>query len=468
MEYREQISTYIEEHREEMIADIFRLVKIKSVLGEASEGRPFGEGPADALAEAMRIAEGHGFAVKNYDNYVGTADLNDKEQQLDILAHLDVVPEGDGWSVTEPYDPVVKDGKLYGRGSADNKGPAVAALYAMKAVKELKIPLSKNVRLILGTNEESGSGDIPHYYAVEKEAPMTFSPDADFPVINIEKGSLNGHFTARWEQSDVLPRVLRVSGGKIANIVPGKADALVAGIEASVIAEKAAALQRETGVVFTCQTAENGVAVHAEGAGAHASKPEDGKNALTALLALLASLELADCGVNESVRKLHRLFPFGDHQAAALGIDIEDELSGKLTMNFSILEMDEKGFEATFDSRIPICGTKERVLDVVKAKMAEEGIALLNEEQNPPHHVPEDSEFVQTLLRCYEEYTGGKGECFAIGGGTYVHHLERGVAFGCAMPGTDNRMHGADEFAVVEELVTSAKIFAQAICELCR
>ena len=178
MQYREQIEAYLDAHKEEMLADICRLIRINSTKGEAAIDCPFGEGPAKALAEALEMAEGYGFTVKNYENYVGTADLNDMEKQLDILAHLDVVPAGDGWSVTEPYMPVIKDGRVYGRGSADDKGPAIAAMYAMRAVKELGIPLNKNVRLILGTDEECGSSDIAHYYAVEKEAPMTFSPDA--------------------------------------------------------------------------------------------------------------------------------------------------------------------------------------------------------------------------------------------------------------------------------------------------
>ena len=185
MQYREQIEAYLDAHKEEMLADICRLIRINSTKGEAVIDCPFGEGPAKALAEALEMAERYGFTVKNYENYVGTADLNDMEKQLDILAHLDVVPAGDGWSVTEPYMPVIKDGRVYGRGSADDKGPAIAAMYAMRAVKELGIPLNKNVRLILGTDEECGSSDIAHYYAVEKEAPMTFSPDAEFPVINI-------------------------------------------------------------------------------------------------------------------------------------------------------------------------------------------------------------------------------------------------------------------------------------------
>ena len=204
--YREEIEQYIESHKAEMLEDICTLCRINSEKMPYQEGMPYGKGPAEALSCALNMAEKYGFAINNYDNYVGTADLNDKEAQLDILAHLDIVPAGDGWTVTEPFEPVVKDGKLYGRGTADDKGPAVAALYAMRAVKELGIPVTKNVRLILGTDEECGSSDIEHYYKVEKEAPMTFSPDSSFPVTNIEKGSLTGRFEADFKESAALPR----------------------------------------------------------------------------------------------------------------------------------------------------------------------------------------------------------------------------------------------------------------------
>ena len=189
-------------------------------------GKPYGEGCSEALRAALHIAECYGFSINNYDNYVGTVDMNDKEAQLDILAHLDVVPAGDGWTVTEPFEPVVKDGKIYGRGTADDKGPAIAALYAMRAVNELGIPMKKNVRLILGTDEECGSSDITHYYSVEKEAPMTFSPDASFPVINIEKGRIGGNFTAEFEPSDRLPKMVSFHSGTKTNVVPGAAEAL--------------------------------------------------------------------------------------------------------------------------------------------------------------------------------------------------------------------------------------------------
>lgn len=169
--YREKIDKFIDAHKTEMLEDIAELCKIDSTKDSYRAGRPYGDGCFEALGAALHIAECYGFSINNYDNYVGTVDLNDKEKQLDILAHLDIVPAGDGWTVTEPFVPVVKDGKIYGRGTADDKGPAIAALYAMRAVKELGIPVKKNVRLILGTDEECGSSDIRHYYSVEGRPP---------------------------------------------------------------------------------------------------------------------------------------------------------------------------------------------------------------------------------------------------------------------------------------------------------
>ena len=446
--YRKEIEEFIEAHRQEMLDDICTLCRINSEKMPYKEGMPYGQGAFTALAEALSMAEAYGFSITNYDNYVGTADLNDKESQLDILAHLDVVPAGEGWKETEPFEPVVKGDKLFGRGTADDKGPAVAALYAMRAVKELGVPLKKNARLILGTDEECGSSDIAHYYAIEKEAPMTFSPDGSYPVVNTEKGSLNGHFTASFAPSEALPN-------------------LVQGIDVEVMEKAAEAVTGETGIRFEFEVEEDFATITAIGEGAHASKPEEGNNALTGLLVLIQRLSFAACEQISTIGRLLELIPHGDTSGNALGIAMSDEISGDLTLAFSLLTISDSELDGTFDSRCPICATKENVLDVAKAKMAEKGFTLLNDSMRPPHHVDGDSEFISTLLRTYEEYTGRKGECIAIGGGTYVHELKNGVAFGAAMPETDNRMHGADEFAVIEELIVSAKMFAQVIIDLC-
>ncbi|MDU4977318.1 MAG: Sapep family Mn(2+)-dependent dipeptidase, partial [Hungatella hathewayi] len=419
--YRKEIEEFVEAHRQEMLEDICTLCRINSEKMPYKEGMPYGEGAFTALAEALSMAENYGFSITNYDNYVGTVDLNEKESQLDILAHLDVVPAGEGWKETEPFEPVVKGDKLFGRGTADDKGPAVAALYAMRAVKELGIPLKKNARLILGTDEECGSSDIAHYYAIEKEAPMTFSPDGSYPVVNTEKGGLNGHFTASFAPSDALPKLVSVEAGIKVNVVPGKARATVQGIDVEVMEKAAEEVSGETGIRFEFDVEEDAATITAIGAGAHASKPEEGNNALTGLLVLIQRLPFAPCEQISAIGRLLELIPHGDTSGKALGIAMSDELSGDLTLAFSLLTISDRELDGTFDSRCPVCATKENVLEVAKAKMAEKGFTLLNDSMKPPHHVDEDSEFIRTLLRTYEEYTGRTGECIAIGGGTYVH-----------------------------------------------
>ncbi len=472
MQYQQEISSYIDAHTQEMIGDIFTLCRINSERMPAKEGKPYGDGPAEALAEALGIAASYGFAVKNYDNFVGTVDLGDQERQLDILAHLDVVPAGEGWQVTGPFEPVLKDGKLFGRGTSDDKGPAVAALYALRCVKELGIPLKKSVRLILGCDEECGSSDIRHYYKIEKEAPMTFSPDADFPVTNIEKGRLPGTFDADFAASEALPRLVSVEAGVKVNVVPGKAYAVVEGISAEEMAKAAEAAQAETGIEFLLEEcpADGGAAavkITAVGEGAHAASPQTGNNALTGLLTYLLRLPLAPCPQVTALRNLLSLMPHGDVNGRAMGIALHDEISGELTLAFTMLNVTNSRLEGMFDSRCPVCATNGNMLNVAKASMAAAGITLHNDSFTPPHHVDGNSHFVRTLLKAYEAHTGRKGECQSMGGGTYVHDLKNGVAFGASMPGTDNRMHGADERAELADLVASAKIFAQAIVELC-
>jgi dipeptidase, putative len=485
MKYKNEISKFIEESKDEMLKDIGRLVAINSERGISSVGKPYGEGPYKALIEAMSIAESFGFDTKNYDNYVGCADMNDKEKGLDILAHMDIVPAGDNWTITDPFKMLEQDGKIYGRGTADDKGPAIAALYAMRAIKELKIPLRKNVRLILGTDEECGSSDIDYYYSLEEEAPATFSPDAEFPIINIEKGRLASNFRADLTENmptewECLAKLKSFKAGIKSNVVPSLAKAVIELEKDSKLTEDIEKVidevSKNTGIKFEVihNTNTNGIEndkviieIHAFGENAHAAMPETGNNAITGLLKLLAQLPLAETKSFKFIKGLSVLFPHDDILGEGLGIKMEDELSGELTISLGILNLDENMLEGNFDCRAPIMATDKNLKDVITKNMKKYDIELDETPMVSPHYVPKETAFVQTLLRCYEEYTGLKGECLAIGGGTYVHDLKNGVAFGCAMPETDNRMHKPDEFAVIEELIVSAKIFAQVIVELC-
>ena len=466
--YREKIDAYIDSKKDEMIEDLKTLVRIDSQRGRAKEGKPFGDGPAKVVAAAEGLMKQYGLQTTNYDNYVVTGDFGTQEKALDILAHLDVVPVTEDWTVTEPFQPKVVDGRIYGRGTADDKGPAIAALYALRAIRELGLPMKKSVRLILGSDEECGSGDLEYYYAKEQEAPYTFTPDADFPLINIEKGSFKGEFSADFPAEDAKAYVVSFTSGDKVNVVPARATLVVAGVEAAVVEEAAARVTAQTNVAFITESQADGtVKVSAKGVAAHASTPAEGKNALTATLRLITALPLDATKGLTALLGLEALFPYEDTCGKQAGIDRENEESGALTLCFSIMDYTPEHLHAIFDARLPIGCTKENTSYPVKEALAQYGITLDNDELREPHCVPGDSWFVQTLLGSYERYFGKKGKALSTGGGTYVHELERGVAFGCMVPEVDSHMHGDDEFMEIEMLLRSAKIFADAILKIC-
>ncbi|WP_010268011.1 Sapep family Mn(2+)-dependent dipeptidase [Paenibacillus senegalensis] len=461
------LESYFDSVEESFVAALQQLVSIRSVKEDALPDKPFGQGVADALDNILKQAHELGMITRNHEGYVGTIDLNELEPELGILVHVDVVGEGDNWT-KPPYAGVVEDDKLYARGATDDKGPAIASLFAMAAVKELGIPLHSGVRLIVGTDEESGCSDTKYYFSKEQPPKYVFSPDGVFPVINTEKGGLRTSFEGVFEEDVRLPRVLSVSGGYRVNVVPPSAEAVVEGLELNEVRRYAEEAAGATGAVFTCKDAGSGrVAISVQGAGGHASTPWQGINAVTSLLTLLAALPMADSEAHRALLGVNRTFPHGDHYGEAAGIRMEDEVSGPLTFNFSIFEFAPQRIYGFFDSRIPICATESNTMDVLEQKLSAFGVKLKRAGFSKPHHTPADSEFVQTLLRCYEQYTGLEGTCHYSGGGTYVHGIEGGVAFGCTMPGVDPRPHGADEFVILKDLITSAKIFAQVIIDIC-
>ena len=468
MDYKKMIREYLESHKEEMVADICELMKVDSERMEAKEGMPFGEGPALGLLAGTKVLEKYGFQVNNCDNYCIDTRLNGKELQLDILCHLDVVPAGEGWTVTGPFEPLVKDGKIYGRGSSDDKGPAMAAFYALRAIKELGIELDRDVRLILGSDEECGSGDIEYYFRKNTNAPMSISPDADFPLIFLEKGRLSTTFTAGYTQSG-FPGVRSVKSGVKVNVVPSAAEAVVEGMSYEELERysKEADQKNKTETVLTLLE-DGSVHIRVNGTNAHAASPMDGNNALTALLSLLAGLPLGDGEASKLIRTISALFPHGDFYGAALGVDHEDEVSGKLTLTLDMFEMGGGKLSGTFDCRSCVSATDENTRQAIYKKFEDAGLAHDTEEMTPPHYVPKESLLVATLLDSYEKITGRREEPLAIGGGTYVHHIENGVACGCADPAVDNHMHGPDEFVVIEQLLMSAEIFADAVIALCK
>lgn len=461
----DSVNKWIDAHLDEYIEDLKNFVSINSVQGSYEQGKPFGDGPFDALNFAIDLASKYGFSVNNYDYYVGTADFDPElPRSLDMLAHCDVVPAGEGWTVTEPFVPVVKDGRIYGRGTSDDKGPLLCALYAMRAIKECGIPLKKGVRLIMGSDEETGSSDIAKYYAVEPEAEMTFSPDAEFPLINIEKGQFRGEIVKSFEESTALPRLVSLEAGVALNAVPQKAVIELEGFDMRLAEDIMDAVAKECQV--TCeQTGMQEITI--TGVSAHASTPESGKNAGLAALILVSRLPLAPCAQLEAINNVIKLFPYGVTDGEGLGIKMCDEESHDLTCTLDLYHVTKTELNVQFDSRTPVMATKENCEDVAATRIRELGLEFVTHNMIPPHRVPADSDFVKTLLHSYEEVTGLKGEAVAIGGGTYVHKLKNGVAFGAVLPDIDTRMHGADEFFDLDNIVIAIKVYAEAIIELC-
>ena len=470
-----EIRQFIEANRQKITDDLFALMRIDSSYSEEtkSASEPFGKGAAEAFRVCGKMISEYGFPVKNYDNYVLTADLGEGERELDILAHLDVVPGGEGWTVTDPFKPyLAEDGTVYGRGSADDKGPAVAALWAMRAIKELGIPLRKNVRLVLGGCEELGLGDLDYYFAREPHARFSFSPDADYPLINAERGISGTDVKKRFDpEIAACSPIISIHSGLRRNMVPFSAvaviDASKGDISVGEIAKIASGYARSHGVGINFTQDGSIITFDVRGVGGHASIPETSRNSLTCLMEIISALPFGD-SVTGTVRGFSKLYPFGVFHGECAGIDMEDEESGRLTSSFNVLHYENGLLTAQIDSRVPAMANEDNFMRPLKEALVRAGADNVKIALNPCHIVPKDSEFVKKLLGSYRKVTGDEtGGPIAIGGGTYVHNIENGVAFGCAMPGVDNRMHGPDEFMKLDVLFDSIEIFADAILSIC-
>lgn len=461
---------YFTEHRKEFLKDLKRLVDIDSSKGVEEADMPYGKGPAAALEEMLKIAEEHGLYTENWNHYLGIVQLEMSDEtvarKLDILTHLDVVPGGSGWTKTKPFDMIVEGETVYGRGTADDKGPSLAAIYALCAVKEKNIPLKGTVRLVLGCDEESGSSDLDYYFSKTKPAEMSFSPDSEYPLINAEKGLYMVGLSAAMEGAlPTLARITWLDSGEHGNTVPDHAYALVKGLSAATVAEYMKEAAKGSGLALQICDSDRGVEIEVYGKSAHASKPEEGINALTGILMLLAALPLQGDPAFEKLCILRQIFPHGCYYGQGAGLSMEDSVSGKLTASLNVLHFDGRQLECRIDSRVPVYVDK-KALQVFEENIRGKGFHIKTE-FSEAHYVSEDSGLVQTLLKNYEKVTGKKGFCQSSGGATYVHHIDNGVAFGCAVPGVDNHMHGPDEFAEIDVLLDSGRIFTECIIALC-
>ncbi|MGM9974680.1 MAG: dipeptidase PepV [Clostridiaceae bacterium] len=462
-----EIDVKVELLQEELIESTQRLLRIRSLEEKALPGMPFGEKVNEALEEALHIAESLGFKTVNLDGYLGYAEYGEGEDYVAVLGHLDVVPEGDGW-LYPPYGAEIHEGKLYARGALDDKGPIMAALYGLKAVVDAGLTLSKRVRVIFGTNEESGSGEMFYYNQREKSPIAGFTPDADFPVIHAEKGFMVFDLAKSIESNSKRSiKVESIKGGNRANVVPDYCEAKIITDDPANVISYLSEYKYETPCDINYTRHDEGVTLKSYGVSAHGSTPEAGKNAVMQLLGFLGTLPLEDTDIGNFISFANKYIGTEIH-GNSLNIGLEDEVSGKLIFNVGIINYSGSEAALTINIRYPVTYKLEDVLKPLELKLFENNIEMKNLIEDKPLYYPKDHFLVKTLQKVYEKHTGGQEEPLAIGGGTYAKTMKNIVAFGPLFPGDPDVIHQVNEYIEIDKLIQCAKIYGEAIYQLAK
>ena len=462
----------VEKRKNDLLKDTQNLLHIKSLLDEENTfpDAPLGKGVKEALDFMLILGEKDGFTPKNVGNLAGHLEFGQGEELLGILCHVDVVPEGDGWT-SDPFAAEIRDGKIYARGAIDDKGPTMAAYYAMKIVKELGLPINKRIRMIIGTDEESDWRCVEHYFKEEEMPTLGFAPDADFPIINAEKGIADLDMTQKMSDAETGTanvEVLSFTSGQRYNMVPDFATARL-----NIKANQMEVVQRYTDFMKKSEIenssyVENGeLILQVKGVSAHGMEPKNGKNAGLFLAEFLSKLDLDDLAAHYF--KFVSNYFYNDSRGMSLGVAYSDDISGDLTINPGKLSYSPKsGGSIGMTCRYPVTNNMDATKEKLDALLLNEGFVISKYKDTKPHHVDENEFLIQTLKKVYEEQTGEKAELIAIGGGTYARSLKAGVAFGPLFPGRPDIAHQKDEYIDIDDLLKATAIYAQAIYELAK
>ena len=447
----------------ELLMDLQQLIQIPSVLDESlsSSAQPFGPEPLRALEWMLQKGQEAGMTIKNVDQMAGHIEMGEGEELLGILGHVDVVPAGKGWTYP-PFEGHIDNDRLYGRGAIDDKGPTMAAWMAMKMVKDASIPLNKRVRLIVGTDEESGFRCVKRYFEKEEMPHIGFAPDADFPIINAEKGIATLRFSTTTLESK--EQLQSFQAGTRTNMVPDIATAVIQNTNASLESEfKQFILQHK--LIGEVEVRQSDVQLTLEGKSAHAMEPNDGLNAGVFLAKFLVDF-VTTSGSKTFIDFVASSF-FSDSRGHAIGMQFSDDMSGDTTLNAGIISFDPStGGTLDVSLRYSVSYPFDEKLTACQTICNEKGISVDVMSNSKPHYVEESDELIQSLSRVYERQTGEKATLLAIGGGTYARVLKKGVAFGMLFPGEKDVAHQVDEFVDIPNLIKAAAIYADAICEL--
>lgn len=459
---------YIESKKNEIINNLIKLISFKSIsTTNINSPFPFGMECSNCLHYVLDLAKSMGFKTKNVDEYCGYIEFGEGEELIGIVGHLDVVPANDGWK-HDPFNADISEGKLYGRGSVDDKGPVIASLYAMKAVMD-NYKINKRVRLILGLNEEQNWKCIKYYKEHEEIPTFGFSPDANFPVIFAEKGILSSWFESDYNNSSIIKILSIDCNNNPFNVVPKicKID-----LELSSIINKRVFIEKihlsNKKYNFNIEINElsiNKVQIVLNGEASHSAHPELGSNAISKLIIVLNELfNSYNCNCN--------IFQFFSDKintelsGKSLGIDFKDE-SGSLTLNVAKFLFEDNKIKIGMNLRIPVTIKISEIEDKLKKEAEKYTVLSYSHSSMDPLHLSLENDLVKKLLDIYNQKTNSQEKPIAIGGGTFARAFDNFVSFGPTFPGDSDLCHQNDEYIEIEKLLLCANIYADAIYELC-
>ena len=462
-----------------MLKSLQGLIAIKSVAGDREGEYPFGVGVQRAFEYMLALGEKEGFRVANVDNYGGHIEFGSGEDIVGVLGHLDVVPEGADWDY-EPYGGQIADGKLYGRGAGDDKGPVMAAFYAMKALKDSGYVPGKRIRLILGLDEETNWTGMTKYFEKEERPTLGFTPDADFPAIRGEKGILTFDIAKKLSKTQVDGLELRsLTGGNASNMVPDYARAVLRdttqykkGAEPAdryaKVKEIINAYRQDSGHKVNFRAMGKSFEITTTGISSHGAAPQLGTNAVSAMMALLGRLNFANEDVNDFLDFYNRHIGF-ECFGERMGCEMSDEESGRLTFNVGVAAIDENTADLTINIRYPVTTSAEKVYESMMPVINKYDMGLIKGKDQRPIYFPDGDPMIETLMDVYREFTGdAEAEPVTIGGGTYARATENIVAFGMNFPGEPDLAHRKNEYVRIDNLLKSAKIYAEALARLAK
>ena len=452
-----------------IITSTQELIRIPSVYSESEDPeKPFGEGPSKALEYVLNLGKSLGFRTKNVDGYCGYIEFGEGDELVGIIGHLDVVPEGDGWTYP-PFSATIEDNKIYGRGAIDDKGPVISSLYAMKTVME-NCHVHKRIRLILGLNEERDWKCIDYYKQHEESPTVGFSPDADFPCIYAEKAITSSYFYMPYSPSDSIKIETIDCNNNAINVVPKYCKVIlkinpekVSLYELTIFAQNF--IYDTNFDIDVIQLDDTIIELISNGVQAHAAHPELGDNAISKLIILLNAI------FHEFDSPIE-IFDFFDkyigtkYTGEDLDINFEDE-SGILTLNTGDFKLEDDTLKIGLNLRIPVHTDLSLVEHTVNKFLNDySSISFKTTKYQAPLFVPKDNPLVTTLCNIFNEETHSNCDPIAIGGGTFARAFDNCVCFGTNFPGHKDMCHQTDEFIEIENLVLACKIYARAIYEL--